>query len=59
MQMTMAILALALSAGFIFWVGVLCNLLGEKSGQWQMGLAILTLTVAAIAFAFLAGRAWP
>lgn len=59
MQLTIAILALALSAGFAFWAGVMAWLQGtdDKVNLWLL-VCFLIFALATIGFAFLAGRAW-
>lgn len=60
MQIIIAVAALMLSAGFVFWVAVMSWIIAEADkAPWMQVAAMITFALAAIAFAFVAGRVWP
>lgn len=60
MQITMALTALMISGGFVFWVAVMSWIIaGADKAPWMQATAMIVFALAAIAFAFVAGRVWP
>jgi hypothetical protein len=60
MDAIISVSALMLSAGFVFWVAVMGFIIaGAEKTPWLEFAALVSFGLAAIAFAFIAGRVWP
>lgn len=62
MQIILAITALMLAFGFVFWVAVMSWIMAGASADkspWPFMISMIVFALACVAFAFIAGRIWP